>query len=198
MNNPFELEAQARTGLGTRESRRMRREGLLPAVMYGVGTQPASLTLKHSEVVRKLENEAFYSHVLTVKVDGQAHKAVLRDLQRHPYKPEVLHMDLQRIDPSKPVRMQVPVHFRGEETCPGVKVGGGKVSRLVSLVEVTCLAQELPEYLEADLSHLDIGQTAYVSDLEVPEGVKVTALASGGRGLPIATVVATRATRTGE
>ena len=135
----FELNAESRTDTGKGASRRLRRAGKIPAIMYGGHKDPESLTLEHNEVIRNLEHEAFYSHILTVKVGGSETRAVLRDLQRHPSKPFVQHMDLQRVSESEKLRMHVPLHFSGEDVAPGVKAGG-MVSHEIIEVEVECLS----------------------------------------------------------
>jgi large subunit ribosomal protein L25 len=151
----FELNAEPRTDTGKGASRRLRHAGKIPAIMYGGNKDPESLTLDHNEVIRNLEHEAFYSHILTVKVGGTETRAVMRDLQRHPSKPFVQHMDLQRVSESEKLRMHVPLHFLGEEAAPGVKAGG-MVSHEIIEVEVECLPKDLPEYIEVDVSGLNV------------------------------------------
>lgn len=175
----FEIEAQVRHDAGKGASRRLRREGKLPAILYGGGKPPQNLMLAHNPVMHKLEHEAFYSHILNVKVDGKTVRAVLKDLQRHPYKAIILHMDLQRVSEDEKLRMRVPLHFIGENTAPGVKVGGGIVSRLVTEVEVSCLPKHLPEYLEVDVSNLNVNETLHLSDIRLSEGVELIELSHG-------------------
>ncbi|MCC6301364.1 MAG: 50S ribosomal protein L25/general stress protein Ctc [Gammaproteobacteria bacterium] len=179
MSVSFELNAQVRHESGKGASRRLRREGKVPAIMYGGGQKPLSLVLEQDAVRHSLENEAFYSHILTVNVDGQAVQAVLKDLQRHSYRPIILHMDLQRISETEELRMHVPLHFIGEAVAPGVKLGGGIISHLVTDVEVSCLPRYLPEYLEVDVSGLQLNETLHLSDIKLPEGVKIIALTHG-------------------
>ena len=174
----FELTAESRTDTGKGASRRLRHAGKVPAIIYGGGKDPQSLTLSHNEVLRNLEHEAFYSHILSVKIDGSETRAILRDLQRHPSKPRVLHMDLQRINESEKLKTQVPLHFVGEDLAPGVK-GGGLVSHDLSEVAIECLPKDLPEFIEVDVSALDIGESVHLSGLQVPEGVTLTELARG-------------------
>jgi large subunit ribosomal protein L25 len=174
----FELNAESRTDTGKGASRRLRHAGKVPAIIYGGGKDPQSLTLSHNEVLRNLENEAFYSHILSVRIDGSETRAILRDLQRHPSKPRVLHMDLQRISESEKLKTQVPMHFLGEEDAPGVK-GGGLVSHDLTEVAIECLPKDLPEFIEVNISALDIGDSIHLSDLKVPEGVTLTELARG-------------------
>jgi large subunit ribosomal protein L25 len=147
--------------------------------MYGGGQEPMGLALEQDAVRHSLENEAFYSHILTVNVAGQTVQAVLKDLQRHSYRPIILHMDLQRISETEELRMHIPLHFIGETVAPGVKLGGGIISHLVTDVEVSCLPKHLPEYLEVDVSNLQLNQTLHLSDIKLPEGVRILALAHG-------------------
>jgi large subunit ribosomal protein L25 len=194
MKASFELNAQVRHVSGKGASRRLRREGKVPAIMYGGGQQPVSLVLDQDAVRHSLENEAFYSHILTVNVDGQPVQAVLKDLQRHSYRPIIQHMDLQRISETEELRMHVPLHFIGEAMAPGVKLGGGIVSHLVTDVEVTCLPRYLPEFLEVDISNLQLNQTLHLSDIKMPEGVKIIALTHGAEhDLPVVSVHIPRA-----
>ncbi len=189
MKVSFELDAEVRNDLGKGASRRLRRRGKLPAILYGGGEAPLPLQLDHDAVMHKLEHEAFYSHILTVRVDGQEVKAVLKDLQRHPYKPAVLHMDLQRISETEKLRMHVPLHFVGEDVAPGVKQQGGIISRLVTEVEITCLPKHLPEYIEVDVSNLKVNESLHLSDLTVPEGVELVELMQGPEhDLPVVSI----------
>jgi large subunit ribosomal protein L25 len=179
MRANFELNAQVRNDNGKGASRRLRREGKVPAIMYGGGQQPVGLVLEQDAVRHSLENEAFYSHILTVNVAGQTVQAVLKDLQRHSYRPIILHMDLQRISETEELCMHIPLHFIGETVAPGVKLGGGIISHLITDVEVSCLPRHLPEYLEVDVSNLQLNQTLHLSDIKLPEGVRILALAHG-------------------
>ena len=174
----FELNAEPRTDTGKGASRRLRHAGKVPAIMYGGGKDPEALTLSHNEVLRNLEREAFYSHILTVKTGGTETQAILRDLQRHPSKAVIMHMDLQRISMTEKLKTHAPIHFIGEEDAPGVKAGG-LVSHDLTEVSIECLPKDLPEYLEADLSGLEIGESVHLSDLKVPEGVTLIDLARG-------------------
>ncbi len=189
MKVSFELDAEVRNDLGKGASRRLRRCGKLPAILYGGGQDPLPLMLDHDAVMHKLEHEAFYSHILTVKVGGQEVKAVLKDLQRHPYKPGVLHMDLQRISETEKLRMHVPLHFVGEDVAPGVKQQGGHISHLVTEVEITCLPKDLPEYIEVDVSGLKVNESLHLSDLSLPEGVELVELMHGPEhDLPVVSI----------
>lgn len=174
----FELNAEPRTDTGKGASRRLRRAGKVPAIIYGGGKDPESLTLSHNELLRNLEHEAFYSHILTIKIGGSETAAILRDMQRHPSKPVVMHMDLQRVSATEKLKTNVPLHFIGEEEAPGVK-GGGLVSHDLTEVAVECLPKNLPEYIEVDISGLDVGDSIHLSGLTVPDGVTLTELARG-------------------
>jgi large subunit ribosomal protein L25 len=176
----FTLEAQTRHDVGKGASRRLRREKKVPAVIYGGRKDATSLTLSHDEVWRKLQFEAFFSHILTIRVDGKKkEKAILRDLQRHPFKPRIAHMDFQRIVEDQEITVRVPLHFLNEEESVGVRMHGGEVSHLETEVEVSCLPKHLPEYIEVDLAELDVGGTVHLSDLTLPEGVTIVALTHG-------------------
>ncbi len=174
----FELTAEPRNDLGKGASRRLRRAGKVPAIMYGGGKDPESLTLSHNEVLRNLEHEAFYSHILTVKVGGSETPVILRDMQRHPSRPIIMHMDLQRISAREKLKTNVPLHFIGEETAPGVKAGG-LVSHELTEVGVECLPKDLPEFIEVDISGLDVGESIHLTGLVLPDGVSLTELARG-------------------
>jgi len=189
MSISFELEASVRQDLGKGASRRLRRDNKVPAVIYGGGGEPVSLVMAHNKVMHSLENEAFYSHILTVTIDGKAEKAVLKDLQRHPYKPAILHLDLLRVNESEKLRMHVPLHFTGEDVAPGVKSGGGSVSHLINDVEIDCLPKDLPEFIEADVSTLGVNETLHLSNLKLPKGVELVQLQHGPEhDLPVVSI----------
>ena len=178
MAKSFELNAESRTDTGKSASRRLRGTGKIPAIIYGGGTDPQSLTLSHNEVLRNLEHEAFYSHILSIKIDGKETRAILRDLQRHPSRTVILHMDLQRINENEKLKTQVPLHFLGEDEAPGV-IGGGLVSHDLTEVAIECLPKDLPEFIEVDISALDIGDSIHLSGITVPDGVTLLELARG-------------------
>jgi large subunit ribosomal protein L25 len=189
MSTDFELNASVRHDLGKGASRRLRRENKVPAVIYGGGTDPLSLVLEHNKVMHSLEREAFYSHILTINIDGKAEKAVLKDLQRHPYKPVILHLDLQRVKESEKLRMTVPLHFVGEDIAPGVKTAGGVVAHLINDVEIDCLPKDLPEFIVADVAHLELNETLHLSDLKLPAGVELVQLQHGSEhDLPVVSI----------
>jgi large subunit ribosomal protein L25 len=145
MAEKFDLIADYREDTGKGASRRLRRKGLVPAIIYGAGRPPRSITFDHNKVIKQLENESFYSSVLNIKVGEKSQAAILKDLQRHPAKRQIMHMDFQRIVEDEVIRMNVPIHFLNEEVAVGVKTGGGKVSRLMTEIEVVCLPKDLPE-----------------------------------------------------
>jgi large subunit ribosomal protein L25 len=189
MSTNFELEASVRQDLGKGASRRLRRDNKVPAVIYGGGVEPVSLVMAHNKVMHSLENEAFYSHILTVNIDGKVEKAVLKDLQRHPYKPAILHLDLLRVNDAEKLRMNVPLHFIGEDVAPGVKGSGGSVAHLINDVEIDCLPRDLPEFIEVDISSLELDATLHLSDLKLPDGVELVQLQHGPEhDLPIVSI----------
>jgi large subunit ribosomal protein L25 len=175
----YELNAEPRTDMGKGASRRLRRSGKVPAIIYGGDKDPETMSLSHNELLRNLEHEAFYSHILTVKSGGTETSAILRDLQRHPSKPVILHVDLQRVSATETLRTNVPLHFKGEDVAPGVKTGGGMVSHELTDVQVECLPKDLPEFIEVDISGMDIGDSIHLSELVVPAGVVLVELERG-------------------
>lgn len=179
MSVDFTVEAQSRADIGKGASRRLRHQGLVPGIVYGAGKDPQSITLDHNKVIQHIDHEAFFSHILDLSVDGKAEKVVLKDMQRHPAKRQVLHMDFLRVSDKETIRMHVPLHFIGEDIAPGVKQGGGSVSHLVTDVEINCLPSDLPEFIEVDISSMDIGDSLHLSDLSLPEGVELVELTHG-------------------
>lgn len=170
----FELNAEPRTARGRAENRRLRRSGKVPVILYGGDADPAMLTVDHDDLDHHLENEAFYSHVIKVAVaGGKPQEAVLRDLQRHPARRFIQHMDLLRVVAGEALRMNVPLHFVGEEDCPGVRNEGGVISHNMNDVEVECLPRHLPEYIEVDCTRLEVGDSVHLSELGLPEGVQL-------------------------
>ena len=179
MNDDFDLIAEIREDQGKGASRRLRHEGKVPAIIYGAGRPPRALAFDHNRVIQQLDNESFYSSILNIKVGEKSQAAILKDVQRHPAKPQVMHMDFQRIVEDEEIRMLVPIHFLGEDVAPGVKQEGGKVSHLMTEVEVVCLPRHLPEYLDLDVSELELDEMLKLSDIPLPEGVSIPALAQG-------------------
>ena len=179
MSKEFKLQAEVRTLQGKGASRRLRLENKVPAVIYGAGVDPQSITLKHNELLRNLQEEAFYSQIISVDFGDHQELAILRDLQRHPSKPVVLHADFQRIKADEVLHVHVPLHFLNEATSVGVKTQGGSVSHVLSEVMVACLPKDLPEFIEVDMQDVEKGAIVHLSDLKLPEGVSLPALALG-------------------
>ena len=188
MNDDFDLIAELREDQGKGASRRLRREGKVPAIIYGAGRPPRALAFDHNRVVQQLANESFYSSILNIKVRDKSQAAILKDVQRHPSKAQIMHMDFQRIVEDQEIRMNVPLHFLGEDVAPGVKRGGGKVSHLMTDVEVVCLPRHLPEFLEIDVSNLELDAMLYLSDIKVPEGVTITDLQQEDNDKPVVSI----------
>lgn len=174
MSDEFNLIAEMRDDRGKGASRRLRHQGKVPAIIYGAGREPRALMFDHNKVLRELENASFYSSILTIKVGDKSRAAIVKDIQRHPSKKQILHIDLQRIVEDEKIRMQIPIHYLGEEEAIGVKVGGGSVSRLMTEIEVSCFPKDLPEFLEVDISELELDQMLYVSSISLPKGVEVS------------------------
>jgi large subunit ribosomal protein L25 len=175
----FVLSAEKRDEQGKGASRRLRRAGKVPAIIYGAGKEPTAISLNHNEVIRQLEHEAFYSHILTLNIGGTEEQAILRDMQRHPSKPYVIHMDFQRVSATDKIRVLVPVHFINEDACVGVKQGGGVLNHLMTEVEVQCLPKDLPEFIEVDVAGLNVGDTIHLSHLTLGKGVEIVELLHG-------------------
>jgi large subunit ribosomal protein L25 len=175
MSTEFVLHAEKRAEQGKGASRRLRHTGKFPAIVYGAGKEPAAITLTHTEIIRHLEEETFYSQILMVDLEGAKEKVVLRDLQRHPSRPFILHMDLQRINENEDIRVVIPIHFINEDICPGAKQNG-QISHQIVEVEISCLPNDLPEFIEIEMAEMDIGDTLHMADLKVPENVQLTAL----------------------
>ncbi len=172
----FALEASVRTDMGKGASRRLRRlNDEVPAIVYGGKGKPVALTLQHNKVIKALENEAFYSHILELTIDGKAEKVVLKDLQRHPYKPKIQHMDFQRVSAKSKITMHVPLHYLNEEQAPGVKAGG-VISHHITEVEIRCLPKDLPEFIEVDLGEGELDKIFHMSDIQVGKGVELVGL----------------------
>jgi len=170
MSVSFDVNAQPRHDAGKGASRRLRRQGMVPAVVYGGRREPEMISLLHNELIQNLEHEAFYSRILDLKVADKAEKVVIKDLQRHPAKPFILHVDFQRVSADEKIRMMVPLHFLNEGGAKGVKAGG-VVSRNLTEIEITCLPKDLPEYIDVDLLEMDIGDIVHLSQVPLTEGV---------------------------
>jgi len=192
----YELNANVRKDVGKGASRRLRRTDGVPAIIYGGDDKPVNLDLAHNDMLKLLRHESAYSHILTVNIDGKKQPVLLKALQRHPYKPRIVHVDFLRVNANEKINVRVPLHFMGEDVAPGVKVEGGVVSHLMIDVEISCLPANLPEFIEIDISELALGASINLSGLKLPKGVEILALAHHGleHDAPVVTISATRAT----
>jgi len=168
----IEVTAFPRTQQGTGASRRLRGSGRVPGIIYGANEAAAAVEFDHNALFRHLKLEAFHASVLDMTIDGAKQRVLLRDFQMHPWKQQVLHVDFQRIDPTKKIHMRVPLHFMNQEIAVGVKTGGGVVSHTMNEIEVQCLADDLPEYIEVDLKDVQLNEIIHVNDLKMPPGVE--------------------------
>ncbi|MBU98061.1 MAG: 50S ribosomal protein L25/general stress protein Ctc [Acidimicrobiaceae bacterium] len=176
----FEINAELRKDKGKGASRRLRRNAdMIPAILYGSGIEPTPLTIAHKEIYKACENEAFFSHIITINADGVSQKAIVKDLQRHPAKDRIMHADFLRIQMDQPITVEVPLHFVNEASCLGVRLGGGNISRTMTSIEINCLPGDLPEYIEVDLEDLDLGASLHITDLKLPKGLTVPSLQQG-------------------
>ncbi len=183
----FKLDASVRTDLGKGASRRLRREDKLPGIIYGGEEAPVSITLDHNKVNNSADFEAFYSHVLEINLDGKVVEVLVKDMQRHPFKPKITHIDFQRVIAGQDVHTNVPLHFVNEEASAAVKAGG-IAEHHVTEIEVTCLPKNLPEFIEVDMAAVEMGQTVHLSDLTLPAGVSSVELAKNDEAHDLAVV----------
>jgi len=185
----FELEATVRNDIGKGASRRLRHANKVPAVIYGAGEKPVSLTLDQNKVLHALSHEAFYSHILTLKIENKGEKVVLKDVQRDPSNPRIHHMDFMRVKADQKLHMHIPLHFIGDDKAPGLNEGG-VVSHVMADVEVSCLPADLPEFLVVDTSNMQLDDALHLTDIKLPKGVELVALSHGveGHDLPVATL----------
>jgi large subunit ribosomal protein L25 len=174
----FNIEAETRTDLGKGASRRLRHTEKFPAVVYGAGKDPVSLTIDHKKVLHSLENEAFYSHILSLSVDGKEEQVILKDLQRHPARIAIMHADFLRVSATEKLHLRVPLHFLNGEESPGAQEGG-LITHSTTEIEVACLPKDLPEFLEVDLASLELDHSVHMSDIKVPAGVELVELSHG-------------------
>ncbi|MBY0473600.1 MAG: 50S ribosomal protein L25/general stress protein Ctc [Nitrosomonas sp.] len=187
----IEISADKRTLQGKGASRRLRGSGKVPAIIYGGDQEAQSIEMDHNDLFHKLKLEAFHASILTLSVAGKKEPVLLRDVQMHPFKKQVLHVDFQRVDKSKKIHMKVPLHFINAEISPGVKTSGGIVTHILNEVDITCFPGDLPEFISVDLAELTAGHTLHLSDLVLPKDVETVALAKGD-DLPVATIVIPR------
>ena len=176
MSEQFELIARIRARSGTNLVRRLRREGDVPAVLYGGDKENISIAINHDVLFHSLEKEEFHSAIIVINTDGKKEQAILRAVQRHPHKINILHADFQRVDDNKLLTMSMPIHFVGEEDCIGVKNSGGMLTHLINDVEISCMPKDLPEHIELNVSDLDLNESLHLTDIKLPEGVNITAL----------------------
>ena len=187
----FEFTAFPRATEGRGASRRMRRAGKAPGIVYGGTVKPTPIELDHNALFHALRNEAFHSTILTMKLDGAATKVLLRDVQMHPFRNEILHVDFQRVDENRKIHMKIPLHFVNGEISPAVKINGAIVSHVTTELDITCLPKDLPEFIEVDLTELDVGHSMHVSAMKLPPGVTVV---TRGKADPVvATAIVPRA-----
>lgn len=201
MSVELKLSAEPRTDAGKGASRRLRKVKTVPAIVYGAGKKPEMLKVSLFELSKLMEQEAFFSQIITLEVEGKKQQTVLKDMQRHPFKDLVMHLDFMRIKANEKLTTQIPVHFLNEESCVGVKAGGVVHKDMIE-VAINCLPKDLPEYLEVDLAELDIGDSIHLSQLDVPKGVELEAFAHGGdehdHDHPIVSIVQPRAAKADE
>ena len=179
MSNDFTLSAEVRSDYGKGASRRLRKMNKFPGIIYGGGGNPTPVSLDHNEILNSLQNEAFFSHILTVKVDGKDEKAIIKDIHRHPFKQKILHMDFMRVRMDEAISVRVPLHYLNEEACYGVKTEGGALNKIENDVGVSCLPGNLPEYIEVDVIDLKLGESLHLSDIKLPDGVTSTDYVEG-------------------
>ena len=176
----FELNAELRTDKGKGASRRLRRNAdMIPAILYGAGKEPLPLTLAHKDIHKACQNEAFFSRIITIIADGNSQQAIVKDLQRHPAKDRIMHADFLRIQMDQAITVEVPLHFLNEDSCLGVRQGGGNVSHNMTSIEISCLPGDLPEYIEVDIEELDLGDAIHISGLKLAEGLSIPSLQQG-------------------
>jgi large subunit ribosomal protein L25 len=194
MKISFTIGADFREMHGKGASRRLRHSGKVPAILYGGHKEPRALVLDQQNLLTMIEDERFYSSIVQLKItdSGQTQEAIIKDIQMHPAKHSVVHVDLQRVVPNEKLRIRLPIHFKGEAASPGVKLQGGIVSHRLTDVEVSCLPADLPEFIEMDLSQMNLNETKFLSDVPVPKGCTLTEL-TGGRNPPVVSVHAPRA-----
>ena len=182
------VKANARSMQGTGASRRLRRDGKVPAVLYGGHKDARMIEVDHKDTLMNMKHEAFHSSILDMDIDGEKEKVLLRDVQMHPWKSQILHIDFQRVSAKEKIHMKVPLHFINEEIAPGVKLGGGLINHIATDIEITCLPADLPEYIEVDLGSLELGQSIHMSQIKFPSGVESVQLARGGEDLGVVAI----------
>jgi large subunit ribosomal protein L25 len=192
MGKSFEVSAESRKDQGKGASRRLRHAGKVPAILYGGKGEPSNIMLDQLKLLNVIEDEKFYSSIITVNVDGKPQQAIIKDVQMHPARNAVLHVDMQRVLADQPIRIHLPIHFLNQTTCPGVKTQGGQVSHLRTDIEISCLPKDLPEALEVDMIAMGLNDTIFLQDLKLPPGVTIPELVKG-RNVPVVSIHAPRA-----
>ena len=186
MRIAFSFSAEPRGTQGKGASRRLRHEGKVPAILYGGHHEAESLAIEHHKLLVVIGDERFYSSIVQVQIGERTQPAIVKDVQMHPARNQIVHLDLQRVVESEPIRLHLPIHFKGEAASPGVKTQGGVVSHMLTDIEVTCLPKDLPEYLELDLSEMNINETKFLADIVLPPGVSIPHLAH--RNAPVVSI----------
>ena len=196
MSDDFVLNAEHREVVGKGSSRRLRRlDEKIPAIVYGGKDQaPENITLAHKDVLKATSNEAFFSHIISLEIDGKSQQVIVKDMQRHPAKPKILHMDFLRVSKNVAIHVSVPLHFINEDTCTGVKMQGGVITHSITEVEVSCLPADLPEFVEVDMQDIELDQIVHLTDIKLPKGVEfLHAIEDEDHNHPVAAIHAPRA-----
>jgi large subunit ribosomal protein L25 len=183
----IEVTANPRSVQGTGASRRLRREGKVPGILYGADKPAQAIELDHNSLYLQMRQEAFHASILTMSLQGGKDRVLLRNVQMHPWKPQVLHVDFQRVSANQKIHMRVPLHFKNADIAPGVKVGGGIVAHVMSDIDISCLPDDLPEFIEVDLANLQLGNSIHLAELTFPKGVESVQLLRGDNAV-VATV----------
>jgi large subunit ribosomal protein L25 len=173
------VQAKKRDSKGKGASRRLRRAGLVPGIVYGGDKEAVSIELDHKNLFMQFRHEAFHASILTLDLDGKKESVLLRDYQLHPVRNTIQHIDFQRVSATDKIHVKVPLHFINEDVAPGVKLGGGLITHIMTEADISCLAKDLPEFIEVDLSNLDVGQTIHLSQIKLPKGIEFVQLAHG-------------------
>jgi large subunit ribosomal protein L25 len=199
MSGEFVLDAAVRGDAGKGASRRLRHQHLVPGIIYGGDKAPRTISLSHKDLTKALENEGFFSHLITLNVDAEAEEVILKDLQRHPSKPRILHADFLRVVRGRKIHVHIPLHFINEDKCYGVKTQGGMIQHNANELHVSCLPKDLPEFIEVDMTKYHVGESVHISELALPEGVESIDLSHGPEhDLPVATVLASKVGAAGD
>ena len=190
MSTNFTINAKSREDTGKGASRRLRRlTGEVPAIIYGGKKDAEKISILHKDITKALENDAVYSSIISLSIDGKAEDTIIKDIQRHPAKQIILHMDFLRVSKTTKLQTRVPLNFINEDTCVGVKLGGGLIAHTMTDIEVSCLPKDLPESIDVDMAEVDVGQIVHLSDLTLPDGVESISLSQGADyDLTVATV----------